>query len=79
VEKHIVAYQENVGAICASDYKGIRNYDIGEDKAVVERVAVEEYRYGGHRKSETAASLRAKGGNNGGGSESMVIENRYAA
>jgi DNA (cytosine-5)-methyltransferase 1 len=73
VEKHAVAYQETVGAICASDYKGIRNQDIGDDKAVVETFGNNGY---GKWNADPAA-LKASGGDYPGG-ENMVVENRYA-
>lgn len=33
--ERVVFPQTTVGAICASDYKGIRNQDIDQDKAIV--------------------------------------------
>jgi DNA (cytosine-5)-methyltransferase 1 len=68
-----VCYQETVGALCSSDYKGIRNQDISDDKAVVET-----FGNNGHGKWNTEpATLKASGGDHPGG-ENMVVENRYA-
>jgi DNA (cytosine-5)-methyltransferase 1 len=68
-----VCYQETVGALCASDFKGIRNQDVGEDKAVVETFGNNGY---GKWNGEPAA-LKASGGDFPGG-ENMVVENQYA-
>jgi len=77
VERHSVCYQDKVGALCASDYKFPQQQQIEEGKAVVERVAVENYQHSGYRESDTAGTLKQSGGTNGGGSESVIIENRY--
>ena len=77
VEKHSVCYQDQVGTLCASDYKFPQQQQIDEGKAVVERVAVENHQHGGYREIGTAGTLKSCGGTNGGGSESMVVENRY--
>ena len=37
-DPQLVAYQDTVGSLCASDYKGIRNQDIGEGKAIVQEM-----------------------------------------
>ncbi|MDR2646597.1 MAG: DNA cytosine methyltransferase [Oscillospiraceae bacterium] len=74
VERHAVCYQEMVGTLCSSDYKGIRNHrDIGEDKAVVETFGNNGY---GSWNGEVAA-LKASGGDFPGG-ENLAVENRYA-
>ncbi len=77
VERHSVCYQDKVGALCASDYKFPQQQQIEEGKAVVERVAVENYQHSGYRESDTAGTLKQSGGTNGGGSESVIVENRY--
>jgi DNA (cytosine-5)-methyltransferase 1 len=38
---------------------------------------VENHQHSGYRETVTAATLKTAGGTNGGGSESMVVENRY--
>jgi len=76
VERHSVCYQDRVGALCASDYKFPQNQQIEEGKAVVERVAVENYQHSNYREVEVGGTLKAKGGDFPGG-ENMVIENRY--
>jgi len=66
-------YQETVGALCASDWRGIRNQDVGDDKAVVET-----FGNNGHGKwNSEPATLKAQGGDYPGG-ENMVVENHYA-
>jgi len=68
-----VCYQETVGALCASDWRGIRNQDVGDDKAVVET-----FGNNGHGKwNSEPATLKAQGGDYPGG-ENMVVENHYA-
>lgn len=76
-DRHAVCYQDNVGSLCASDYKFPQQQQIEEGKAVVERVAVENYQHSGYRESNTAGTLKSTGGTNGGGSESVIVENRY--
>jgi len=76
VERHSVCYQDKVGALCASDYKFPQNQQIEEGKAVVERVAVENYQHSNYREVEVGGTLKAKGGDFPGG-ENMVVENRY--
>jgi DNA (cytosine-5)-methyltransferase 1 len=75
-EREPVCYQEKVGALCASDYKFPQNQQIDEDKAVVERVLVENYQHSGYREVATAGTLKASGGDYPGG-ENLAIENRY--
>lgn len=77
VERHSVCYQDKVGALCASDYKFPQQQQIEEGKAVVERVAIENYQHSGYRERDTAGTLKSTGGTNGGGSESVIVENRY--
>jgi DNA (cytosine-5)-methyltransferase 1 len=76
VERHSVCYQDKVGALCASDYKFPQQQQIEEGKAVVERVAVENYQHSNYREVEVGGTLKAKGGDFPGG-ENMVVENRY--
>lgn len=76
-DRHAVCYQDKVGSLCASDYKFPQQQQIEEGKAVVERVAVENYQHSGYRESNTAGTLKSTGGTNSGGSESVIVENRY--
>jgi DNA (cytosine-5)-methyltransferase 1 len=76
-DRHAVCYQDKIGSLCASDCKFPQQQQINEGKAIVERVAVENYQHSGYRESETAGTLKQCGGTNGGGSENVVIENRY--
>lgn len=76
VEHHAVCYQDKVGALCASDYKFPQQQQVEEGKAVVERVAVENYQHSNYREVEVGGTLKAKGGDFPGG-ENMVVENRY--
>jgi len=72
-DKQAVAYQTTVGALCSNDYKGIRNQDIDQDKAIVET-----FGNNGHgRWNGEPATLKASGGDYPGG-ENVVVENRYA-
>ena len=60
-----------------NQYKFPQQQQVEEGKAVVERVAVENYQHSGYRESDTAGTLKQSGGTNGGGSESVIVENRY--
>jgi DNA (cytosine-5)-methyltransferase 1 len=73
VEHHAVCYQDKVGALCASDYKFPQQQQVEEGKAVVERVAAENYQHGGYREVEKAGTLKASGGDYPGG-ENVVAE-----
>lgn len=77
VERHSVCYQDKVGALCASDYKFPQQQQIEDGKAVVEHVTVENYQHSGYRESDTSGTLKQCDGTNGGGSESIIVENRY--
>jgi DNA (cytosine-5)-methyltransferase 1 len=68
-----VAYQKTVGALCSSDYKGIRNQDIGDGKAIIDTFGNNGY---GKWNGESAA-LKASGGDMP-GSENVAVKNRYA-
>jgi len=72
-----ICYQDKIGALCASDYKFPQNMQVDQGKAIVEQVAVENYQHSGYRESDTAGTLKSCGGTNGGGSESVIVENRY--
>jgi DNA (cytosine-5)-methyltransferase 1 len=65
-------YQKTVGALCSLDYKGIRNQDIDQDKAIIETFGNNSH----GRWNTEPATLKAAGGDYPGG-ENMVVENRY--
>jgi DNA (cytosine-5)-methyltransferase 1 len=73
VENSPLCYQKNVGALCSSDWRGIRNQDIGDDKAIVETFG----NNGFGKWNDEPATLKANGGDYP-GSENVVVENRYA-
>jgi DNA (cytosine-5)-methyltransferase 1 len=79
VDRHAVVYQSDdvVGTLAASDHKFPQQQQINEGKAIVERIAVENYQHNGYREVEVGGTLKSVGGTNGGGSENMIIENRY--
>ena len=72
VERHSVCYQDQVGALCASDYKFPQNQQVEEGKVIVEN-----HQHSGYREVGVAGTLKSHGGTNGGGSENMVVENKY--
>jgi DNA (cytosine-5)-methyltransferase 1 len=74
VEHHAVCYQDNVGALCASDYKFPQRQQIEEGKAVVERQVFGNNGHG--RYNDKPATLKASGGDYPGG-ENVVVENHY--
>jgi len=74
IERHAVAYQDKVGALCASDYKFPQSQQIEEGKAVVEQHTFGKNGFG--RWNDEPATLKAKGGDFPGG-ENVVVENRY--
>jgi len=74
IERHAVAYQDKVGALCASDYKFPQSQQIEEGKAVVEQHTFGKNGFG--RWNDESATLKAKGGDFPGG-ENMVVENHY--
>ncbi|MCL1965310.1 MAG: DNA cytosine methyltransferase [Firmicutes bacterium] len=74
IERRAVAYQDKVGALCASDYKFPQNMQVEQGKAVVERVVAENYQHSGYREIDMAGVLKASGGDFSGG-ENGVAEN----
>ncbi|GHV33186.1 DNA methyltransferase [Clostridia bacterium] len=73
-DRHAICYQDNVGALCASDYKFPQNQQIEGDKAVVEHLAFGNNGHGCY--NDKPATLKASGGDFPGG-ENIVVENRY--
>ncbi|GHU76082.1 hypothetical protein FACS1894188_08080 [Clostridia bacterium] len=78
VEKEPVCYQNTVGALCASDWRGIRNQDIGEDKAIVETETFGNSGFGKWRENDTAGQTIKSSGGDFQGSENVVVEKSYA-
>lgn len=60
--------EETAPTLQARDYK---------DPPAVNQIAVENHQHSGYRETDIAGTLKTSGGTNGGGSENMVIENRY--
>ncbi len=65
-------YQDTVGAICVGDEKGNGNQYVSQDKCIVdcEKMMFGQSEFGNYK--EGCATLRAEGGDNGGGSENLV-------
>ena len=70
-DRHAVCYRNQVGALCASDYKFPQQQQVEEGKAVVERVTFGNNGFG--RWNGEPATLKANGGDFPGG-ENMVVE-----
>jgi len=64
-------YQDTVGALCVGDEKGNGNQYVSQDKCIVD---CEKMMFGQEfaNYKEGCATLRAEGGDNGGGSENLV-------
>jgi len=64
-------YQNTVGALCVGDEKGNGNQYVSQDKCIVD---CEKMMFGQEfaNYKEGCATLRAEGGDNGGGSENLV-------
>jgi hypothetical protein len=65
-------YQNTVGALCGSDEKGIGNQYVSQDKCIVDngKMMFGQSEFANYK--EGCATLRAGGGDNGGGSENLV-------
>ncbi len=65
-------YQDTVGALCVGDEKGNGNQYISQDKCMVdcEKMMFGQSEFANYK--EGCATLRAEGGDNGGGSENLV-------
>lgn len=65
-------YQDIVGALCVGDEKGNGNQYVSQDKCIVdcEKVIFGQSEYANYK--EGCATLRAEGGDNGGGSENLI-------
>ncbi|MBU5439749.1 DNA cytosine methyltransferase [Tissierella sp. MSJ-40] len=65
-------YQDTVGALCVGDEKGNGNQYVSQDKCIVdyEKMIFGQSEFANYK--EGCATLRAEGGDNGGGSENLV-------
>ncbi len=65
-------YQDTVGALCVGDEKGNGNQYVSQDKCIVdcEKMMFGQSEFSNYK--EGCATLRAEGGDNGGGSENLV-------
>ena len=72
-DRHSVCepYQKVVGALCRGDEKGIGNQYVSQDKCIVDGFGIYgQSQFGNY--SEGCTTLRAQGGDNGGGSENLI-------
>jgi DNA (cytosine-5)-methyltransferase 1 len=72
-DRHSVCepYQKVVGALCRGDEKGIGNQYVSQDKCIVDGLGIYgQSQFGNY--SEGCTTLRAQGGDNGGGSENLI-------
>lgn len=65
-------YQDTVGALCVGDEKGNGNQYVSQDKCIVDskKMMFGQSEFANYK--EGCATLRAEGGDNGGGSENLV-------
>ena len=65
-------YQNTVGALCVGDEKGNGNQYVSQDKCIVdcEKMMFGQSEFANYK--EGCATLRAEGGDNGGGSENLI-------
>ena len=67
----ISTYQDVVGALCSGDEKGIGNQYVEQNKCIVDEFGIYgQSQFGNY--AEGCTTLRAQGGDNGGGSENLV-------
>lgn len=66
----ISTYQTVVGSLCHGDEKGIGNQYVSQDKCIVQPKMFGQSQFGNY--AEGCSTLRAQGGDNGGGSENLV-------
>ena len=72
-DRHSVCepYQKVVGALCRGDEKGIGNQYVSQDKCIIDGFGIYgQSQFGNY--SEGCTTLRAQGGDNGGGSENLI-------
>lgn len=70
-------YQNTVGASCVGDEKGNGNQYVSQDKCIVdcEKMMFGQSEFANYK--EGCATLRAEGGDNGGGSENLVTTKNF--
>ena len=67
----ISTYQDVVGALCSGDEKGCGSQYVDQDKCIVDGLGIYgQSQFGNY--AEGCTTLRAQGGDNGGGSENLV-------
>jgi len=78
-DKHSVAYAMTTGSytqVCEEQSPTLMSRDF-KDPPVVNQAVMENHQHSGYREVAVAGTLKMSGGTNGGGSENMVVENRY--
>jgi len=78
-DRHSVAYAMTTGCytqVCEEQAPTLQARDY-KDAPVVNQAVVENHQHSGYREVDIAGTLKTSGGTNGGGSENMVVENRY--
>lgn len=78
-DRHSVAYAMTTGSytqVCEEQSPTLMSRDF-KDPPVVNQAVVENHQHSGYREVDIAGTLKTSGGTNGGGSENMVVENRY--
>ena len=64
-------YQQVVGALCRGDEKGCGGQYVSQDKCIVQPEVFGQSQFGNY--AEGCTTLRAQGGDNGGGSENLAL------
>ena len=73
-DRHAV-YQQTVGALCKGDEKGTGNQYVGQDKCIIQPKQAQVFGQSQFANyAEGVSTLRAQGGDHGGGSENLVTE-----
>ena len=78
-EQHQVSYAMTTGSytqVCEEQSPTLMSRDF-KDPPVVNQAVMENYQHSGYREVDVGGTLKSHGGTNGGGSENMVVENRY--
>ena len=73
-DRHAI-YQQTVGALCKGDEKGTGNQYVGQDKCIIQPKQAQVFGQSQFANyAEGVSTLRAQGGDHGGGSENLVTE-----
>ncbi|XAY17466.1 DNA (cytosine-5-)-methyltransferase [Bengtsoniella intestinalis] len=67
----VMPYQEVIGALCSGDQKGVNSQYVSQDKCIISPAVFGESSFGDY--GDGVSTIRASGGNNGGGSENLAI------